>query len=164
MPGLYMDGASQALASRAVAQEELEIWRGDASYGVEGYGPVYEELGLEGVAVIRSNSLCSVDEVSDSTATVTRKEPDIEAMDPWKIKEVWKLELVARTHTFDIGPSDEGYRAFLGLRSKRGLALSSELLVAQGRFDEAVEEYRALHAEFPDPRILWRIRQIEAKR
>ena len=134
MPGLYMDGASQALASRAVAQEELEIWRGDASYGVEGYGPV------------------------------SRKEPDIEAMDPWKIKEVWKLELVARTHTFDIGPSDEGYRAFLGLRSKRGLALSSELLVAQGRFDEAVEEYRALHAEFPDPRILWRIRQIEAKR
>ena len=69
MPGLYMDGASQALASRAVAQEELAIWRADASYGVEGYGPVYRELGLEGVAVIRSNSLCSVDESSASTAT-----------------------------------------------------------------------------------------------
>ena len=163
MPGLYMDGASQAIASKAIVQDELDVWHGDASYGSAGYGPVYAELELEGVGVIRGNSLCQVDAASDTEATVTRYEPDIEAMESWKIKTVWELERVPRTHTFKIEGTDEGYRARLGIKSKRSLGLSTEMLVAQGRYEEAIEEYRELHDEFPDPRILWRIRQISER-
>ena len=162
-PGLKMDAASQALAAEAVVADELAVWKADGSYGNAGYGPVYEDLDLEGVGVIRANSLCQVDEATDTQATITRFEPDLEAIDTWRIKEVWELELVPRTHTFDIEWTDEGYRARLGLKSKRALALSTEMLVAQGRHEKAVEEYREQHAEFPDPRILWRIRQIEAQ-
>ena len=163
MPGLTMDGASQALAADAIVADELQIWHDDASYGTEGYGPVYEELGLEGVGVLRANSLCGVESVTATEATIVRQEPDLDAITTWKIKQVWELPLVERRHTFTLEGVEDGYRARMGLRTLRARALSTELLVAQDRHDKAIEEYRELHAEFPDPRILWRIRQVERK-
>lgn len=161
MPGLHMDGASQALAVEAIHPDELAIWHGDASYGTAGYGPVYAEIGLEGAGVIRSNSFCTLESLESGVALLTRREPDLEKLEAWETELVWELDRVDRTVRLEIESTPDGYRARTGVVEARRRAFEAEQLVATDPA-AAIAAYRDIHADFRDPRILWRIHQIEA--
>ncbi|MCP4808755.1 MAG: hypothetical protein GY913_16100 [Proteobacteria bacterium] len=160
LPGLHMDGASQALAVEAIHPDELQIWHDDASYGTEGYGPVYDEIGLEGAGVIRANSYCTLTSLTDGVAVLNRREPDLQSLEKWDTEAVWELPRIEHDLTLQIVSTPDGYRALTGLADARARALGAERLVADDR-EDALAVYRALHLDFPDPRILWRIVQIE---
>lgn len=161
VPGIHVDGASQALGVDAIHPDELKLWHDDASYGTAGYGPVYAEIGLEGAGVIRANSYCTLVSLTEDEATLTRREPDLSALETWDTEAVWELPRVERSVTLKLESTPDGYRARSGAEQARKRAFDAEAML-EARPADAVAAYQALHADFPDPRILWRIHQIEA--
>jgi hypothetical protein len=174
VPGLQLESAAQAMGAEALHPDELRIWHDDGEYGTasyarQPYGRVIQTVGLEGLGVIRANSLCTLRDITwddaggAGTATLTRSEPELLALSAWDVEAIVEQPRVERQVVLDLVHTEQGWRALTGLAAARDEADAAEALALQGDFAGAHQGYLALHSRFPDPRILLRMDQLRGE-
>ncbi len=174
VPGLQLESAAQAMGAEALHPDELAIWHNDGGYGTapyadQAYGRVFEEVGLEGLGVIRANSRCALQDIAwddaggAGTATLTRTEPQLLPLSRWDVEAIVEQPRVERRVELDLVLTTDGWRALTGLAAARADADAAEALVLSGDYSGARARYLALHERFPDPRILLRLDQLHAE-
>lgn len=156
LPGLSIDAPARQILGDKVVAEELLAWDQQAAPS-----PGMQALGLKGYGVIRASSACRVEAVEEAAVVVVRSEPEVNPAS-FVIEEVADLPRVERRQRLSVVHGPDGPRLAVGLLAAQAQHDAALRMVAEGRLDDGISALTALHAELPDPGLLFLVETLRA--